>query len=132
MHVIATRKGNVGGKTFTGRLIDTTTPFVALPSIRAFNKVVRVTNLANSKSILASVLDAGPTNQNDDNYVFDGFQPLAASGIDLGEFVWGSLGMTGTGLVDWEFVVNPAALLTVGITGTASEDTAALVRKSGH
>lgn len=114
--VKATREGLVGSKTATGWIIDTERLFVALPSTRALHKRVRVMNPANGRSCEAEVLDVGPWNEHDDEYVFRGARPQAEmgvsvsgvgtnrAGIDLGEAVWRSLGMRDNGAVEWEFV----------------------------
>jgi len=114
--VKATREGLVGQKTATGWVIDTVTPFVALPSTLALQKIVKVTNPLNGKSIVAKVLDVGPWNAHDDTYVFDDVRPQAESGtdtrgrktngagIDLGEAVWNHLEMKDNSKVDWMFV----------------------------
>ena len=111
--VKATREGLIGKTTASGFTIDALTPFVALPSTKALRRFVRVHN--GEKSCLAIVLDVGPWNVNDDAYVFGGERPEAESGkdgygrltngagIDLGEAVWNSLGMTNNGPVSWEF-----------------------------
>jgi hypothetical protein len=116
MIVIATREGLVGGITSTGWKIDTLLPFVALPSVNALRRFVRVTNPRTQKSCLAVVMDVGPWNEHDDDYVFKGERPAAESGIDtrgrhtnkagidLGEYVWRALGMEGNTCVAWEFV----------------------------
>lgn len=116
MIVKATREGLVGRTTASGWVIDTVTPFVALPSTHALHRRVKVTNPANGKSVLASVLDVGPWNEHDDDYVFRGERPMAESGfdtrgrrtngagIDLGEAVWSALEMLDNGKVEWEFV----------------------------
>jgi rare lipoprotein A (peptidoglycan hydrolase) len=114
--VKATREGLVGHKTSSGYVIESVVPFVALPSVRAVGKAVRVTNPANGKTIVAIVLDVGPFNTHDDAYVFRGARPLAetgvsvsgtgtnSAGIDLGEKAWTQLGMTDNTEVEWEFV----------------------------
>lgn len=116
MRVRATREGLVGKPTATGYIIDRCVPFVALPSTRALYRAVMIANPANGKSCEAMVLDVGPFNEHDDDYVFDGARPIAESGqsvsgkgtngagIDLGEKVWNLLGMTDNGPVDWEFL----------------------------
>lgn len=115
MRVKATREGLVGGKTSTGWRVNTVVPFVALPSEAALRQWVRVTNPINNKSIMALVLDVGPWNISDDEYVFEGLRPQAESGfdkfgrktnkagIDLGEAVWSYLEMKDNGAVNWEF-----------------------------
>lgn len=115
--VKATREGLLGGKTSSGYVIDAVVPFVALPSVKALGRFVRVTNPANGKMCLAVVLDVGPWNTHDDAYVFDGARPASESGqslsgtgqtngagIDLGEKVWHALGMTDNTTVAWEFL----------------------------
>jgi hypothetical protein len=116
MIVKATREGLLGSKTASGYVIDSVVPFVALPAHKALGNFVRVTNPSNKRSCLAIVLDVGPWNTQDDDYVFDGKRPAAESGvslsgqgtnkagIDLGEKVWKSLGMTDNSEVDWEFI----------------------------
>src|SRR4051812_29896328 len=98
--VKATREGLVGGRTATGYRIDRIVPFVALPSVKALHRFVRVTNPATQVSTYAVVLDVGPWNEHDEAYVFQGERPAAESGtdtrgritnhagIDLGERVW--------------------------------------------
>lgn len=112
--VRATREGLIGGVTASGYKIDTHVPFVALPSVRALSRAVRVS--ANGRSVIAIVLDVGPWNERDDAYVFDGQRPQAetgmdtrgrqtnGAGIDLGEFVWHALAMKDNADVTWEFV----------------------------
>ena len=116
MIVKATREGLVGSKTASGYIIDRAVPFVALPSAQALGRAVRVTNPKSGLSVIAIVLDVGPWNVADNAYVLDGQRPQAESGkdafgrttngagIDLGEKVWGAIGMTDNGDVDWEFV----------------------------
>ncbi len=116
IRVKATREGLVGHATATGWVIDTVTPFVALPSRKALHRRVLVGNPLNGNSIIARVLDVGPFNTSDDAYVLHGSRPLAESGesvsgkgtngagIDLGEVVWGALEMKDNGPVEWEFV----------------------------
>lgn len=118
MKVKATREGLIGKKTAIGWKINNLVPFVALPSEIALRQWVRVTNPLNGRSILALVLDVGPWNINDDGYVFGSDRPQAESGvdtlgritnkagIDLGQFVWVSLGMKDNGEVEWEFAVK--------------------------
>lgn len=115
--VKATREGLVGKRTALGWIIDPKFPFVALPSVLALRRFVRVTNPANGKSTLAVVMDVGPWNEHDDPYVFGGARPAAeinaldtrgretnGAGIDLGEEVWRRLGMKDNTNVTWEFV----------------------------
>lgn len=126
IRVKATREGLIGGKTASGYIIDTVVPFVALPSTKALGRFVKIQ--ANGHTVLAIVLDVGPWNEHDDEYVFQiltndttawGMPPVRPSaesgtdergrktngaGIDLGEAIWRSLGMTDNGLVSWEFI----------------------------
>jgi hypothetical protein len=116
MKVKATREGLVGQRTASGYVIDTVVPFVALPSTKAIGQFVRVTNPANQKSTLAIVLDVGPWQEHDDDYVFHGARPSAergvdsrgrttnGAGIDLSEAVWHRLGLTDNTDVEWSFV----------------------------
>lgn len=116
MRVLATREGLIGHKTASGYVIDTHVPFVALPSVHALYKAVRVSNPSNGQSMVALVMDVGPWNTNDDDYVFRGARPAAESGlslsghgtnkagIDLGEKVWSVLGMADNAEVEWSFV----------------------------
>lgn len=116
MKVKATREGLIGGKTSTGWIVNKVVPFVALPSKAALRQLVKVTNVLNGKSIVCLVLDVGPWNVDDDEYVFGRARPQSetgidkfgrktnSAGIDLGEAVWNHLGMKDNGEVDWEFV----------------------------
>lgn len=116
MKVKATREGLIGEKTASGYIIDNVVPFVALPSVHALHKFVKVINPKNDKFTLAIVLDVGPWNEYDDNYVFKGARPAAESGIDtrgratnragidLGEAVWNKLEMKDNDNVLWEFI----------------------------
>ncbi len=117
IRVKATREGLVGDKTSAGYRIETTVPFVALPSDAALRQWITVTNPLNGKSIRALVLDVGPHYEHDHAYVFGGARPRAeiggrddygrivtnSAGIDLGEAVWNALGMTDNTDVEWEF-----------------------------
>jgi hypothetical protein len=117
VRVKTTREGLVGQKTASGYVIDRVVPFVALPSTEALFRFVKVTNPANGKTCAAIVLDVGPWNEHDDNYVFHGCRPQAESGtdsfgratnhagIDLSEKVWKELGLTDNVEVDWEFLI---------------------------
>jgi len=112
--VKATREGLLGEITSTGYKIDKYVPFVALPDAHALYEVVRVR--ANGKQVLALVMDVGPWNIHDSDYVFGNSRPQAESGtdlygrktngagIDLSEYVWNHLDMQDNGNVDWEFV----------------------------
>lgn len=114
--VLATREGLLGQKTASGYVIDSVVPFVALPAHEALGQFVLVSNPANGKRCIACVLDVGPWNTDDTNYVFHGARPLAESnvsisgkgtngaGIDLGEKTWSLLGMTDNARVEWRFV----------------------------
>lgn len=130
--VLATREGLTGQKTSTGYLIESFTPFVALPSDAALRQWIVVHNPRNGKAMRALVLDVGPWNIHDHAYVFQPatmgviFQgsldtgkvtrPQAESGkdkfgrktngagIDLSERVWSELGMVDNDQVLWEFV----------------------------
>ena len=114
--VKATREGLVGGHTASGYVIDRVVPFVALPSTKALHRFVRVHNPKTDRTVFAIVLDVGPWNEHDDDYVFFGDRPAAEggrdtrgrvtnrAGIDLGERVWTLLGMTDNSDVEWEFL----------------------------
>lgn len=114
--VKATREGLTGRKTASGYVIDQIVPFVALPSTKALGRFVHVRNPRTLKSTMAVVLDVGPWNEHDNDYVFGDARPAAESGvdtrnrvtnhagIDLSEKVWKTLGMNGNEPVEWEFV----------------------------
>lgn len=114
--VKATREGLIGHKTTSGYIIDTHVPFVALPAVDAVTKFIRLHNPTNNRWALAVVLDVGPWNTRDNDYVFRHARPQAESGvdsfgrttngagIDLGELVWSQLRMLDNGEVEWEFV----------------------------
>ncbi len=116
MRVKATREGLLGGTTASGYAVDIHVPFVALPSMRALNKFVRLYNPLNGNSCIAIVLDVGPWNTRDDSYVFENARPQAESGIDgrerktngagidLGEKVWELLDMKGNSEIEWSFI----------------------------
>ena len=117
MHTVkATREGLVGCFTASGYKIDLSTPFVALPSTKALGKFVRLVNPISGAKCLAVVLDVGPWNEHDDDYVFGSARPLAESGldtrgrvtnsagIDLGEKVWEQLEMKDNSFIQWEFI----------------------------
>lgn len=125
--VWATREGLIGGKTATGYIIETSVPFVALPSTAALRQWVRVVNPLNGRMCRALVLDVGPWNEHDHAYVFQPnttqapamspiIRPAAESGldsrgrktngagIDLGEAVRVALGLTvDNAEVSWQF-----------------------------
>ena len=119
IRVKATREGLVGQKTSIGWVIDTLVSFVALPSFKALRRAVIVRNPLNGLSCEALVLDVGPWNEHDDDYVFNGARPLSENGIsisghgtnhagiDLGEYVWHTLAMIDNGEVEWEFATYP-------------------------
>lgn len=114
--VKATREGLVGNFTASGYRVDRVVPFVALPSTKALGKFIRIRNCLNGKQCLAIVLDVGPWNEQDNDYVFRGERPASESGtdtrgrktngagIDLGEKVWKLLNMKGNTDVEWEFI----------------------------
>ena len=117
MIVKATREGLIGRMTSTGFLIDTVVPFVALPSTKAKGKFVKLENPTNGKKCYAIVLDVGPWNTDDDDYVFNGKRPQVENsptdksgrpdnnaGIDLSERVWHLLEMKTNSNVNWEFL----------------------------
>lgn len=113
--VKATREGLPGAETASGYRIESRVPFVALPSTLALYRMVRIVNPRNKRECRAVVLDVGPWNIHDDDYVFGGARPQAETGvdlsgratnhagIDLGEYVWHALGMTDNDTVTWEF-----------------------------
>ncbi len=116
MIVKSTREGIIGGHTASGYVVDTIVPYVALPSVLALHRFVKITNPAMNLSTYGVVLDVGPWNTNDDAYVLRGARPQAESGtdtrgrktngagIDLGDAVWHRLAMTDNGNVEWEFI----------------------------
>jgi hypothetical protein len=119
--VFATREGLIGKESASGYMIDRVVKFVALPSVKALKRFVRVTNPHTGKSTLAQVLEVGPWSERDDKYVFGTDRPLSeqgfhvntggyvvrgetnGAGIDLGEAVWFAIGMLDNGHVEWEF-----------------------------
>jgi hypothetical protein len=116
VQVKATREGIVGGLTASGYRVDLVVPFVALPSAHALFRFVKVRNPKNNRQAFAVVLDVGPWNTHDDDYVLGKSRPQAETGkdqigrptnhagIDLSERVWFDLGMTDNGPVEWEFL----------------------------
>lgn len=116
MRVKATREGLVDEITASGYRIDRHVPFVALPDWKALYRAVKITNPLNGVSTVAIVLDVGPWNTDDHEYVFDGARPQAetgkdksgratnGAGIDLGERVWDVLKMQDNTEVEWEFL----------------------------
>lgn len=121
MTVKATREGLVGARTASGWIVDTIVPFVALPAYLALGKFVWLHNPLNDFETFAIVLDVGPWNVDDEDYVFDGKRPQAetgidhrgrgtnGAGIDLGEKVWALLGMKDNTQVEWEFIELPGS-----------------------
>lgn len=125
--VKATREGLIGKPTATGFRIDKKTPFVALPTVDALYRFIHIHSFETDKRCIAIVLDVGPWNIDDDNYVFGNENPLSmqriktdgktppkriegdtnGAGIDLSEAVWRALGLPsngGSGMVEWEFI----------------------------
>ena len=108
-----------GGHTASGYVIYAVVQVVALPCRAALWRLVRLFNTANGKACRARVLDVGPWNVEDNEYVFGGQRPQAESGIDhqgrktngagidLGERVWSELGMVDNGFVEWQFDDEP-------------------------
>lgn len=120
--VLATREGLIGKHTSSGYVIDTIVPYVALPSVLALHRFVKITNPAMHVSTYGIVLDVGPHYTNDDAYVLDPTgqtRPRAEllgtddfgrivtnrAGIDLGDAVWHRLAMTDNSNVIWEFLL---------------------------
>lgn len=123
----ATREGLVGKETSTGWKINNNVPFVALPSLAARYERVVIFFPDTGKFTVARVLDTGPWNVDDDEYVYGAARPQAESGkdkqgrttngagIDLGEKVIQNLGIASTNdnvIVDWWFL--PVALDQLG------------------
>jgi hypothetical protein len=123
IRVKATREGLLGKRSASGYIIDTVVSFVALPSVHALHKFVMIYNPLNNLTTIAQVLDVGPENEHDDDYVFAGNRPLTeqglktvvsgqppvaaktnGAGIDLGERVWHDLQMKDNTDVYWRFV----------------------------
>ena len=77
--VEATREGLVGKKTACGLVIRTKSIFVALPHWKALFRTVLLAY--DGKPYLAPVLDVGPWNEEDEQYVFGDLRPLAEHGI---------------------------------------------------
>jgi hypothetical protein len=121
--VKATREGLSGRHTATGLVIDADgIPmtqddwFCALPSTKALRRIMHVVNPSNAYEITCPVLDVGPWNEHDDEYVFGPARPMSESGldtrgretnhagIDLSDGVWKALGMVDNTDVLWEFV----------------------------
>lgn len=124
--VKATREGLVGRTTANGLRIFGYEPgeeavrlnnfFVALPSIVALGRIIRLRNPATGVELTVPVQDVGPFNIHDDEYVLRDARPAAESGqsvsgrgtngagIDLSEAVWHLLGMVDNTDVEWEFL----------------------------
>lgn len=110
----ATREGRLGRTTASAFHIDGVVPFVALPDWHALHRFVRLRY--QQQSVLAIVLDVGPWNIDDAEYVFGGARPQAESGIDksgrvtnhagidLSEYIWHQLHLADNVLLDWEFI----------------------------
>ncbi len=130
--VYATREGLVGGTTSSGHVITTNDHFVALPSVKALNKSVKISY--KGKSATAPVLDIGPWNNDDDYWnpsdvrtykgitrgvpqakaAYDsghnggksgtGLTVSAPGGIDIGDGTYADLGMGNPDYVDVTFL----------------------------
>jgi hypothetical protein len=77
--VIASREGSLGKITSVGLKIRGSSIFCALPSRRALWRICLIKY--KDKKILAPVLDVGPWNTDDDNYVFGDSRPLVERGV---------------------------------------------------
>ena len=110
-------------------MIDNHVAFVALPSVKALHRTVALHNPVNGKVSYAQVLDVGPWNIDDDEYVFGSARPLSEqgiktnglhriqgptnrAGIDLGERVWSELGMTDNSEIEWYMLPSTEELGT--------------------
>lgn len=130
--VYATREGLVGGTTSSGHVISPNDHFVALPSVKALNKSVKITY--KGRSATAPVLDIGPWNNDDDYWnpsdvrtykgiprgvpqakaAYDsgqnggksgtGLTVTAPGGIDIGDGTYADLGMGNADYVDVTFL----------------------------
>ncbi len=78
--VIASMEGLEGNITAVGLKINWHSVFVALPAKLALWSIVAVRY--NDKIVLAPVLDIGPWNTEDNDYVFGHARPQSESGID--------------------------------------------------
>jgi hypothetical protein len=119
MRVKATREGLLGHTTASGYIIDNIVPFVALPCRAVLYRAVRVFNPLTNIHCDAVVLDVGPWNTADDDYVLRGERPQAETGIDtqgretnkagidLGHYVWNYLQMQDNTDVEWCFLDGP-------------------------
>ena len=75
----ATRIGLIGKTTAAGLKIRSSSIFVALPSTKALWKIVIIRH--DSQYYIAPVLDVGPWNETDTDYVFGNTRPLSEQGI---------------------------------------------------
>lgn len=116
MRVKATREGLLGRMAKSGAKVDPYTPGIALPCVAALWRFVVVRNPVNKLWIVCRVLDVGPWNEQDSDYVYGGARPRAelgpdergritnGAGIDLWEKPWQVLEMVDNALVDWDFI----------------------------
>ena len=130
--VYATREGLVGGITSSGHVITPNDHFVALPSVKALNKSVKITY--KGRSATAPVYDIGPWNNDDDYWnpsdvrtykgiprgvpqakaAYDsgynggksgtGLTVTAPGGIDIGDGTYADLGLGNPDYVDVTFL----------------------------
>lgn len=120
--VYATREGLVGQTTASGRTIQETDVFVALPSRKALNRTVIVEY--NGKRIIALVWDVGPWSTDDPYWEGNGVPkaifgqrtknlqdrygpPRNPAGIDLSNQAFRDLGMKDNDFIFWRFADNP-------------------------
>jgi len=115
--VWATREGCIGQPTATGHIIKKTSIFVALPSVKALRKWVRVIYPKNLKYCVCPVWDVGPWNVQDDYWTGDGIpkavkgirepglggKPKNPAGIDLSDACFYGLGLPDNAYVLWQF-----------------------------
>jgi len=125
--VKATREGLVGSRTASQVIITAyngtlrlSNFFVALPDTNARFLMVHLRNPANGRELMCPVLDVGPFNTHDSDYVFGDARPATesgqsvsgdgtnGSGIDLSEGVWAYLDMQDNTNIEWEFLQVPA------------------------
>ena len=111
--VFATNEGNIGKPTSSGWRVDPYVTAIALPCVDALHWHVRLFNPRNGRVTIAEVLDVGPWNEHDRNYVLFGARPLAElgfgdyrkpsnpAGIDLTARTWAVLGMVDNGPIEW-------------------------------
>jgi hypothetical protein len=134
--VKAMREKLVGKPTSTGYRIDKRMPFVALPARDALYRFIHLHALETDRRCIAIVLDIGPWNFDDDDYVFGDASPLSTkrikndgtneiegdtngAGIALGEAVWYTLRLplnNGNTEVEWEFI-TPYSTSIQTVTG---------------